>query len=199
MSHDPLTVQNLFIGLVPGPRVQAALQRHRALWRWTGRELLPDHRLLHLKLFALPGLPAQSVPALRRALRKVPLQPLELVLRHTAILAGDGSTRATDQAVILADRNQALETLRCDIGAVLAGVGYEVPQPPAPHVALALDAPAARPPPATHPIRWRADECALIWARAVPDSPYAWHDVLESWGPAPTAVPAPPVQIPLFG
>lgn len=194
MNHDPLSLQKLFIGLMPDARVQAALQRHRAEWGWTGSEHLPHQRRLHLTVCSLGGIPASVVPALRKLLRDVPMQPMELVLREPMIFSKNNDK----PAVIAADRNEGLLALRASLDEVLARLHYRPPKLSLPHVTLAWNAADARPPAALRPIRWRVEEFALIWSQMGPDFERPYHDVLESWGPGPGNLPAAPVQTRLF-
>ena len=194
MSHDPLSLQKLFIGLMPDARVQAALQRHRAEWGWTGHEHMPHQQRLHLTLCPLGGIPATVVPSLRKLLGDVPMQPFELVLREPMVFSrNDGK-----QAVITADRNEGLLALRDGLDQVLSRLHYKVQKLSLPHVTLAWNAAHATPPVACRPIRWRVGEFSLIWSQMGPGFERPYHDVLETWGSGPGNLPAAPVQIQLF-
>jgi 2'-5' RNA ligase len=199
MSHDPRTLQNLFIALLPDSRAQVTLQKHRATWTWPAEAWLPRPERLHLTVCWLQGVPAELVPRLRQRLHEVPMRPFDVVLRTPMVFRGEDGP-----AVIVPDRSEGLLQLRASLDRMLEPLGYQAPALSCPHVTLAWRSRNATPPPNTRPIAWHVSEFALIWSKPghdLPDGGYmpAHHDVLEVCGANEARLPPLPVQASLFG
>lgn len=173
--------RRLFIGLLPAREVQARIARHAAQWHWPLEARRTRFGRYHLTLHFLGDVPSGPEKRLRAALRRVTMQPLELVLA-TPMLWKQGV------AVLLPDPHDGLFALRERTGEALRQAGVVQPSLPfAPHVTLARYAYGAVPPRAAPGIACPCAEFVLVWSRL--DTRPAEYVVLERFGPTPGWTP----------
>jgi 2'-5' RNA ligase len=172
--HDdasmPESALRLFIGLQPDDDVQAAIRSHQSLWRWPPRARLlkPEH--FHMTLHFWEQVHPALVDELQRVLGTVPMQPIPMVFRSTALWK--------KAAVLLAEENAALNDLRCRLMVPLMRMGLRVEGHWTPHVTLARQPSDAVPPASFPPVHWTACHFALVRSTLSPRPPHVRHDVL---------------------
>lgn len=172
MLHPP---RRLFIGLLPEKSVQSQIQRHCRDWSWPEGTRPTRFGRYHLTLHFLGQVGAAPEQILRKALRTMPMQALELELT-TPHLWQHGI------AVLRPRDHQGLMELRERIGALLPRAGLFTPKSFTPHVTLARDAHFAEPPKHETSIRWSVREFVLVWSRLPPEVKPARYEVLERFG-----------------
>ena len=150
--------KRLFIGLMPGREVQAAIQQHCRLWVWPSGCKPTSPERLHLTLHFLGNLDAAREKALKNALLDVPVEPLELVLQIPRVLRNE-------VAILQPQEHAGLRALRQRLGSALACIGMAFPQHWKPHVTLARKAARAVAPEAPPRIPWRVTEFVLVWSK----------------------------------
>ena len=178
--------RRLFIGLVPGRQVQGAIQRHCRLWEWPADAKPTPFGRYHMTLNFLGEVGVAPEQHLRKALREVTTEPLELELRTPEVWRNG-------VAVLQPADHDGLKALHDRIKAAVSVVGL----PPVeknfkPHVTLARNAGQAKPPEATQPIRWRIDEVVLVWSLLWPEAKPARYEIVERFGVAPGREFGPP-------
>jgi len=194
--------RRLFIGLLPDRPVQAAIQRHCRDWAWPADARPTRFGRYHLTLHFLGDAGIAPEQRLRKALRDVMVEPLELELCLP-------QAWRNHVAVVRPEDHDGLQALHRRIALATTAAGLQ-PTPTdkfTPHVTLARNAAQARAPlAASRPIRWRIDEFALVWSLLWPQAKPARYEVVERFGVKPgREVQAPMVngrageQFPLFG
>lgn len=168
----PETALRLFIGLQPDDAVQAAIRSHQSLWRWPPRARLLQAEHLHMTLHFLDLVHSARVDELQHVLGTIPMQPIPIVLRTTAVWK---------VAVLLADENVALNDLRSRLMVPLLRMGLRVDGHWTPHVTLAREAAGAAPPAGSPPVHWTARHFALVLSTRSPRPPHVRHDVLRRY------------------
>ena len=168
----PETALRLFIGLQPDSAVQADLQKHQKLWRWSTTARPFDVEQFHLTLHFLGWVHSARLSELQLALATVPVEPLSLVLRSTALW---------EVAVLLADDNVALDDLRMRLMVPLMRMGLRVDGHWTPHVTLARKAKGSVPPVHSFPLPWTASHFSLVLSTPLPRPPYVRHEVLSRY------------------
>lgn len=172
MLHPP---RRLFIGLIPDRAVQLQIQRHCRDWQWPDEARPTRFGRYHLTLHFLGLVGVAPEMALRKALRRIPMQAMDLVL-------GMPHQWQNGIAVLRPDAHQGLQDLRQRIGDVLAVAGLDTPKAFTPHVTLARNAQAATAP-ANHPrIHWPVREFVLVRSRLPPEVKPAQYEILERFG-----------------
>jgi 2'-5' RNA ligase len=193
--------RRLFIGLLPNRQLQAAIQRHCRDWKWPPRDVQPTRfGRYHLTLHFLDYLGLATEQRLRKALRDVAVEPLDLELCLPVDWGKTAALRPSEHA--------GLKALYRRLAGAVAAAGLRL-QPEShfkPHVTLARDAADSRPPQVTTPIRWRVDEFVLIWSLRWPEVQPSRYEIVERFGVTPGRAmdaPAPSghvgEQISLFG
>lgn len=193
--------RRLFIGLLPGRQIQAAIQRHCRDWQWPQDVQTTRFGRYHLTLHPLGMVGLAPEQRLRKALRDVAVEPLELELRRP-------QGWRNHVAVLLPAEHDGLRALHRRLGHAVSAAGLE-PTPEKhfkPHVTLAHAAAGAPPPHSTQPIRWRVDEFVLIWSLWWPQVTPSRYEVVERFGVTPGRQMEPLAasgnageQFPLFG
>ena len=171
--------RRLFIGLMPDRHVQAAIQRHGSQWVWPEGAKPTRFGRYHLTLHFLGEIGVAPEQRLRKALREVAVQPLELELRIPEVWRNG-------VAVLQPADHDGLNALQARVELAVSAAGL----PPAekkfrPHVTLARNAAQAKPPEAVPPIRWRVDEVALVWSVLYPQAKPARYEIVERFGVMP--------------
>jgi 2'-5' RNA ligase len=195
MMHPP---RRLFIGLMPGKPVQSAIQRHCRDWAWPAEAKLTRFGRHHLTLHFLGDVGAGPEHSLRKALREVLVEPLELDLCITEVWKNR-------VAVLRPAEHDGLRALHERTALALAKAGLQAQPDFKPHVTLARNAAGATPPATTRPIRWRVDEFALVWSVPFPQAKPARYDIVERFGAVPGQATPPASsgqageQLPLIG
>jgi 2'-5' RNA ligase len=166
----------LLIGLIPERPVQQQIQRHCRDWTWPQNARPTRFGRYHITLHYLGHLGLAPEQNLRKALRQVPMQPLQLQL-------GEPQVWRQGIAVLKPDEHDGLHALRERIGQVLPAAGLQ-PDPAefAPHVTLARDAIEAKPPREQPFIRWQVREFVLVWSRLPPEVKPAQYEIVERFG-----------------
>jgi 2'-5' RNA ligase len=173
MLHPP---RRLFIGLIPERSVQLQIQRHCRDWTWPEQARPTRFGRYHIALHDLGDVGLGPEQTLRKALRQLPMQAMELQL-------GEPQLWQHGIAVLKLGEHQGLRALHKRIGEVLptAGLKPDGAEFDA-HVTLARDAMGASPP-REHPfIRWHVREFVLVWSRQPPEVKPAQYDILERFG-----------------
>jgi RNA 2',3'-cyclic 3'-phosphodiesterase len=168
--------RRLFIGLMPGRQVQAAIQRHCRDWEWPEAAKPTRFGRYHLTLYFLGDTGIAPEQRLRRALRQVVVEPLELELQLPEVWRNH-------VAVLQPAAHQGLVALRERMALALSEAGCQRTGELEfrPHVTLARNAADAHPPEAVRPIRWRVDEFALVHSVPFPQAKPARYDIVESY------------------
>jgi 2'-5' RNA ligase len=172
--------RRLFIGLMADRTVQAAIQRHSREWQWPDGAKPTRFGSYHLTLQFLGDVGLAPEQRLRKALREVAVEPLELELigpevwRHGV-------------AVLRAAPHDALTSLQQRVAVAVLKAGWETQADLAfkAHVTLARNAAGARPPQIMQAIRWRVAEFALVCSVPFPQAKPARYDIVERFGAAP--------------
>jgi 2'-5' RNA ligase len=169
--------RRLFIGLMPDRTVQLAIQRHCREWKWPEGARPTRFGQYHITLGFLGDVGLAPEQRLRKALREVAVEPLELELRMPELWR-------TGVAVLRPAAHDALAALQQRVtDAVLkAGLAAAEDHEFKAHVTLARNAAGAVPPRTVQPIRWRVDEFALVCSVPFPQAKPARYDVLERFG-----------------
>ena len=172
--------RRLFIGLMPVRPVQLAIQRHCREWRWPEGARPTRFGQYHITLSFLGDVGLAPEQRLRKVLREVAVEPLELDLRIPELWR-------TGVAVLRPEAHDALAALQRRVtDAVLqSGLKSATDHDFTPHVTIARDAAGALPPKTEQPIRWRVDEFALVCSVPFPQAKPARYDVLERFGVTP--------------
>jgi 2'-5' RNA ligase len=178
--------RRLFIGLMPGRPVQLAIQRHCREWEWPDGAKPTRFGQYHITLSFLGDVGLAPEQRLRKALREVAVEPLELELRTPELWR-------TGVAVLRPAAHDALAALRQRVAEAVskAGLASATDHAFKAHVTLARNAAGAVPPKIAQPIRWRIDEFALVCSVPFPQAKPARYDVVESFGVAPGREAAP--------
>ena len=192
--------RRLFIGLMPDRQVQAAIQRHCSQWEWPADARPMRFGRYHVTLQFLGEVGVAPEQRLRKALREVTVEPLELDLRTPEVWHNG-------VAVLQPADHDGLKALHGRIKLAVSAAGLPpVEKDFRPHVTLARNAAQAKPPEAVPPIRWRVDEVVLVWSVLYPQAKPARYDILERFGVKPGSEFEPPVpsgqggeQLGLFG
>ena len=173
-----LSPHRLFIGLLPGRQVQAAIQRHCRQWDWPEGAKPTRFGRYHVTLHFLGEVGVAPEHRLRQVLRKVAIEPLELELRIPEVWRNG-------VAVLQPDDHDGLSALHDRIALAVAAAGLPPARKFTPHVTLARNAAQARPPEAVQPIRWRVDEVVLVWSVLWPEAKPARYEIVERFGVTP--------------
>lgn len=185
--HDdpsmPETALRLFIGLQPDDDVQAAIRSNQSLWRWPPRARLLKAEHFHMTLHFWERVHSARVDELQHVLGTIPMQPIPIVLRTTAVWK---------VAVLLADENVALNDLRSRLMVPLLRMGLRVDGHWTPHVTLARHALGAVPPACSPPVHWTARHFSLVRSTLSPTPPFVQHDVLRRY-PVSDGIPRSPI------
>ena len=168
----PETALRLFIGLQPDAAVQADLQKHQKLWRWSATARPFEVELFHMTLHCLGWVHSARLRELQQALATVPFEPFSLVLRTPALW---------EVAVLLADDNVALDDLRLRLLVPLMRMGLQVDGHWTPHVTLARKAKRSVPPVHCFPVHWAASHFSLVLSTPLSRPPYVRHEVLKRY------------------
>ncbi len=179
--------KRLFIGLMPSRQMQAAIQRHCREWQWPADARLERFGRYHLTLHFLGDVGLGPEQRLRKALREVQVEPLELELHAPRVWHNK-------VAVLFAREHDGLQALRQRVETAVAAAGLEPSDQFVPHVTLARNAGGATPPARTEPITWRVDEFSLVWSVLFPQAKPARYDIVESFGVASGGEPPPTAQ-----
>jgi 2'-5' RNA ligase len=168
--------RRLFVALMPDLRVREAVRQHCGLWEWPqGARFSPPERY-HLTLGFLGDVELAAEERLRRELRTVRGERLELELTLPQLL-GRGI------AVLMPLPHEGLLALHQRVCAALAAAGVECASSSfTPHVTLARRAAGARPPPAAQPVRWAAREFALVSSVLAHQGQPARYELVETFG-----------------
>jgi RNA 2',3'-cyclic 3'-phosphodiesterase len=183
--------RRLFIALIPDKQVQGAIARHCKEWTCPeGARPTPFGRY-HLTLQFLGDIGLAPEQRLRRALRSVIVEPLELDLCNAAI-------EFKNIAALSPAPHEGLRALHERIAAALPVAGL-TPSPHGfhPHVTLARRAAGATPPARFKSIAWRVSEFAIVWSVLWPQAKPARYEVVERFAAAPETAgrnPAPSGQ-----
>jgi 2'-5' RNA ligase len=175
----------LFIGLLPDRRVQAAIQRHCRQWEWPDGARPTGFGRYHLTLNFLGEVGVAPEQQLRKVLRGVAVEPLDLELRMPEVLRNH-------VAVLRPADHDGLQALHHRIGLAVSTAGLQPAEKFKPHVTLARKAARARPPEAMQPIRWRVDEFVLVWSLLWPQAKPARYEIVERFGVTPGRDMQPP-------
>ena len=192
--------RRLFIGLMPGRAIQAAIQRHCREWEWPEAARPERFGRYHMTLHFLGDIGLGPEQRLRQALRKIQVEPLELELQVPEVWRNG-------VAVLRAAPHDGLQALHQRIAQALPAAGLQPSEQEfKPHVTLARNSRHAKPPVATTPIRWRVEGFALVWSVLFPQAKPARYDIVESFDVAPEKKLQPPApsgqsgeQFPLIG
>lgn len=179
--------RRLFIGLMPGRQVQAAIQRHCREWEWPEQARPTRFGRYHITLHFLGDVGVAPEQRLRKALRDVAVEPLELELQAPEVWRNN-------VAVLRPAAHDGLATLYRRIASTLpvAGLAPTSEHEFKPHVTLARNAAAAKPPDKVQTIRWRVDEFALVCSVPFPQAKPARYDIVETFGVTPGREFSPP-------
>lgn len=169
----PEAALRLFIGLQPDEDVQAAIRSHQSLWRWRpgARLLRAEH--FHMTLHFWEQVHPARVDELQHVLGTIPMQPIPIVLRTTALWK--------KVAVLLVEENVALNDLRLRLMVPLLRMGLRVEGHWTPHLTLARDPHGAVPPTGSPPVHWTARHFSLVLSTRSPRPPHVRHDVLRRY------------------
>ena len=183
--------RRLFIGLMPARQVQLQIQRHCREWQWPAEARPERFGRYHVTLHFLGDVGLGPEQQLRKALRKIAVQPLELELQTPEVWRNG-------VAVLRAAPHDGLNALQQRIALALPAAGLKpaaglqpADQQFKPHVTLARNARHATPPATTNPIRWRVEEFALVWSVLFPQAKPARYDIVETFGVAGGQAPSP--------
>ncbi|MDB5871566.1 MAG: hypothetical protein JWQ07_1008 [Ramlibacter sp.] len=178
--------RRLFIGLIPERPIQLQIQRHCREWAWPTDARPERFGRYHITLHFLGDVGLGPEHLLRRALRKVAVEPLELELCVPEVWRNN-------VAVLRPANHDGLQALYDRIALVLPATGLQPSQPQfKPHVTLARNAGQATPPAATKPIRWRVNEFVLVWSVLFPQAKPARYEIVERFGATPGQALSPP-------
>jgi 2'-5' RNA ligase len=194
MLHPP---RRLFIGLIPERSVQLQIQRHCRDWTWPEQARPTRFGRYHIGLHFLGDVGLGPQQALRKALRQLPLQAMELQL-------GTPQVWERGIAVLRPDEHRGLRDLHARIGDALPAAGMLAQNAFHPHVTLAREAAEATPPAKPPCIRWQVREFVLVWSRQPPEVKPAQYEIVERFGVNDASVFQAPSgqvgeQFPLFG
>jgi 2'-5' RNA ligase len=166
--------RRLFIGLMPDRSVQSAIQRHCREWDWPETARMTPSKRYHITLQFLGEVGIAPEQRLRKALRQIEFEPLELELSSTGFLS-------RHIAVLRAAEHDGLRDLQIRVAAAVSavGLGSSTDGKYLPHVTLARKAASARPPAAVRPIRWRVEAFDLVHSVLFPEAKPARYDVIE--------------------
>lgn len=171
-TATPDATARLFLALLPGPVVQAALAAHADAWRWNpeARRYAPGE--WHVTVHFIGAVPRARLDELRAQL-EVPVTPFELRF-------GEPALWPHGLAVLLPlDVPPALRQLHEVLGRRLRQLGLRTDERAyRPHLTLARNAGRAVPsaPPAWG---WRVGAYALVESTGQPGARYR---VLQAWG-----------------
>ncbi len=181
------SARRLFIGLMPDRAVQLAIQRHCREWQWPEAARPTRFGQYHITLGFLGDVGLAPEQRLRKALRELTVEPMELELQIPELWR-------TGVAVLRPGPHDALVALqRSAAGAVSkAGLAAAEDHEFKAHVTLARNAKGAVPPRTVPPIRWNVDEFALVCSVPFPQAKPARYDVLERFGVPPGREAGPP-------
>jgi RNA 2',3'-cyclic 3'-phosphodiesterase len=189
MVREP---RRLFIALMPDKKVQGAIARHCREWTWPEGARATPFGHYHLTLHFLGDVGLAPEQRLRKALRKVTVEPLEIELCIAQVAF-------KSIAVLAPAPHDGLRSLHQRIAAVMPAAGLmPSPQEFKPHLTLARKAAGATPPAKVKPIAWRVSEFALVWSVLWPQAKPSRYEVVEQFetaadlreqGPAPSGQP----------
>jgi 2'-5' RNA ligase len=168
--------RRLFIGLMPGKQVQAAIQRHCREWEWPEQARPTRFGRYHITLHFLGDVGVGPEQRLRKALRDVAVEPLELELQVPEVWRNN-------VAVLRPAGHDGLADLHGRIASILPATGLATTSEHEfkPHVTLARNAAGAKPPETLRPIRWRVDEFVLVCSVPFPLAKPARYDIVETF------------------
>jgi 2'-5' RNA ligase len=168
-----LETARLFLALLPGAGVQAALAIHQAQWRWNEsamRYAAPDW---HLTLHFIGAVARPRLDELRAGL-DLPLRPFNLRLGQAALWP-QGLAVLCPAAV-----PAGLAQLHADLGQAVQRLGLKTDaRPYRPHITLARHAAPAQPPSLPAGIDWPVEGYALMASTGQAASRYR---VLQHYG-----------------
>jgi RNA 2',3'-cyclic 3'-phosphodiesterase len=179
--------RRLFIGLMPDRPVQLAIQRHCREWQWPEGAKPTRFGRYHITLSFLADVGLAPEQRLRKALREVTVEPLELELQIPELWrSGVAVLRPAAHDALVALQQSVTDAVLQSGLAVAADHDFKA------HVTLARNAMGAVPPKAALPIRWRINEFALVCSVPFPQAKPARYDVVERFGVPPGREAAPP-------
>lgn len=146
----------LFLALMPGEAMKAALVKHSDLWHWPAEATRYAPADWHVTLHFIGSVPRERLDELRAGLA-VPLTPFDLRL-DLPELWPHGLAVLCAEAV-----PEALLQLQAELGQALQRLGLRAdPRPFRPHLTLARHAAPARPPPSRPVLDWHVDAYVLM-------------------------------------
>lgn len=156
--------RRLFFALWPSPQIRAGIVRRREAIEGLSRRRVPDHNL-HLTLLFLGDQPADRVPEITVAARRLHAPGFELVLDRLGWFARarvawlGGQAPAAGNALV-ADLTAGIEVLDLEFDR----------RPWAPHVTLFRKVSGRPELPEIEPLAWPV--CRFVLIESVPDKPY---------------------------
>jgi len=168
-TFDP---QRVFVGLFPGPAVQAAIDAHRRGWYWPAGSTQPKPHRLHLTLHFFGSLGRAERAALQQALLGVGFDPFTLLLSRPALWPHNRV------AVLQPEECAQLRALHARTADAIRRIGLATAPDWQPHVTLGRRAAHANPPDAPLAVRWAVDTFVLVVSHREP----LWrYDVLARY------------------
>lgn len=154
-----MPTQRLFVGLLPPPVVQTAIEKQRLAWRFPPSALPTRRQRLHLTLHFLGEVEPACTAELRQALEEVRMEAIELSLCRPELWG---------VAVVRPAESEALRALHARIALPLQRLGLPAGGRWTPHVTIARNTRGAVPPDTAEPVPWLLRDFVLVWSRFLP-------------------------------